>query len=150
MTDWLEHSFQIEVNIPIDRVWNIWADIEKMPQWMDWIASVKVSEDDPNLSRWTLAALGLEVNWQSRLTRVLPYQIIQWESVDGLSNRGAVRFYDRKESTIVKLTIGYGIPGVVGKLMDNLFLGRFVESTLKADLERFREYAIELGKEVED
>ncbi|MGB7274189.1 MAG: hypothetical protein WBC69_12890, partial [Geitlerinemataceae cyanobacterium] len=79
--------------------------------------------------------------------RVVPHQIIQWESIDGLTNRGAVRFYDRPDNTIVKLTVAYGIPGMVGQLMDNLFLGRLVESTLRSDMERFREYVL---KEADD
>jgi len=74
----------------------------------------------------------------------VPNQIIQWESVDGLPNRGAVRFYDRQGSSIVKLSVAYAIPGLLGQLMDNLFLGRVVESTIQADLERFREYALNL------
>jgi uncharacterized membrane protein len=72
----------------------------------------------------------------------VPHQIIQWESVDGLPNRGAIRFYGKGDRSIVKLTIAYAIPGFLGKLMDNLFLGRVVESTIQADLERFREYAL--------
>jgi uncharacterized membrane protein len=77
----------------------------------------------------------------SRILKVVPEQIIQWESVDGLPNRGAVRFYDRHGKSIVKLTVAYGIPGILGQVMDNLFLGRVVESTIQADLERFRTYA---------
>jgi uncharacterized membrane protein len=138
MTDWLEHSIQMDVEAPIDPVWNWWADLERMPQWMSWIDAVNVSPDDPMVSRWTLKALNLELNWHARLTKVVPHQIIQWESIDGLANRGAVRFYDRKTTTVVKMTVAYGIPGIVGQLMDNLFLGRFVESTLRADMERFR------------
>ena len=53
---------------------------------------------------------------------------------------GAVRFYDRHESSIVRLSIAYSIPGVLGQLMDNLFLGKIVESTIQADLERFKVY----------
>ncbi len=71
---------------------------------------------------------------------MVPHQIIQWESIDGLPNQGAIRFYDRHSSSIVKLTVAYAIPGVLGKIMDNLFLGRAVESTIQADLERFRAY----------
>jgi uncharacterized membrane protein len=128
----------MDVEAPIDPVWNWWADLERMSQWMNWIDAVKVSPDDPMVSTWTLKALNLELNWHARLTKVVPHQIIQWESIDGLANRGAVRFYDRKTTTVVKLTVAYGIPGIVGQLMDNLFLGRFVESTLRADMERFR------------
>ena len=145
MADWLEHSVEVEVNAPIDHVWNLWSDLEQMPRWMKWIDSVKVLEDDPELSRWKLSTGGLEFSWQSRIQKVIPQQIIQWESIDGLPNRGAIRFYDRKGSSIVKLTVAYAIPGILGKIMDNLFLGRVVESTIRADLERFRTYATQTG-----
>ncbi|WP_250123416.1 SRPBCC family protein [Chroococcidiopsis sp. CCMEE 29] len=144
MADWLEHSVQIEVDAPIDLVWKLWSDLEQMPRWMKWISSVKVLEENPDLSRWKLNTGGLEFSWLSRIIKVVPHQIIEWESVDGLPNRGGIRFYDRKDSSIVKLTIAYAIPGILGKIMDNLFLGRAVESTLKADLERFRDYALKI------
>jgi uncharacterized membrane protein len=143
MPDWLEHSVQIEVDAPIDLVWSLWSDLEQMPQWMKWISSVKVLEDNPELSRWKLNTGGLEFTWLSRILKMVPQQIIQWESVDGLPNRGAIRFYDRHNTSIVKLSISYAIPGILGKIMDNLFLGRAVESTIKADLERFRDYALQ-------
>jgi uncharacterized membrane protein len=142
MTDWLEHSVQVEVETPVDHVWSLWSDLEQMPRWMKWIDSVHVLEDDPDLSQWKLASGNLEFQWLSRILKVIPNQIIQWESVDGLPNRGAIRFYDRGDCSIVKLTVAYAIPGLLGKLMDNLFLGRLVESTIKADLERFRQYAL--------
>ncbi len=143
MADWLEHTVQVEVETPLDVVWGLWSDLEQMPRWMKWIDSVKVREDDPDLSRWKLATGSLEFSWQSRIVKLIDHQIIQWESVDGLPNRGAIRFYDRGEHSIVKLSVSYAIPGFLGPLMDNLFLGRIVESTLEADLERFRTYALE-------
>ncbi|WNZ24568.1 hypothetical protein HJG54_18060 [Leptolyngbya sp. NK1-12] len=146
MSDWLEHTVQIEVETPINVVWDLWSDLEQMPKWMKWIESVKVVENDPDLSRWKLASGGFEFSWLSRVTRVVTHQIIQWESVDGLPNRGAIRFYDRGDHSIVKMTVAYAIPGILGKLMDNLFLGRIVESTLNADLQRFRELAVKTNQ----
>ena len=148
MTDWLEHTVQIEVDIPIELAWNLWSDLEQMPRWMKWIDSVEVLQDNPELSRWKLASGGFQFSWLSRITNLVPQQIIQWESVDGLPNRGAVRFYDRHNSSIVKLTVAYGIPGILGKIMDNLFLGNIVESTIQADLERFRDYALKSQQNV--
>lgn len=142
MSNWLEHSVQVEVEVPIDLAWSLWSDLEQMPRWMKWIESVRILEDNPDLSRWKLATGGLEFSWLSRILKIVPHQIIQWESVDGLPNRGAIRFYDRHGSSIVKLSVAYAIPGFLGQLMDNLFLGRVVESTIQADLERFREYAL--------
>ncbi|MDB9507579.1 MAG: hypothetical protein GPI96_18190 [Microcystis aeruginosa BS13-02] len=141
---WLEHSVEVEVDAPIDLVWDLWSDLEQMPQWMKWIESVKILDEEPELSRWKLASGGLEFTWLSRILKIVPHQMIQWESVDGLPNRGAIRFYDRHGRSIVRLTAAYAIPGWLGKLMDNLFLGRVVESTLQADLERFRLYALNI------
>ena len=143
MSDFLEHSVQVEVEAPIDLVWGLWSDLEQMPKWMKWIDSVKIPPDNPDISLWKLSAGGgLEFSWKSRIIKVIPNQIIQWESIDGLPNQGAIRFYDRQSSSIVKMTISYAIPGILGKLMDNLFLGRIVESTIQADLERFKVYAL--------
>ncbi|MDX2097972.1 MAG: SRPBCC family protein [Leptolyngbyaceae cyanobacterium bins.59] len=144
MGDWLEHSVQVEVEAPIELVWELWSDLEQMPRWMKWIESVKVLEDNPELSRWKLATGTLEFSWLSRILKQELHQIIQWESVDGLPNRGAIRFYDRHQGrSIVKLSVGYRIPGFLGQLMDSLFLGKAVESTIAADMERFREYAMQ-------
>ncbi|MGV2387543.1 MAG UNVERIFIED_CONTAM: SRPBCC family protein [Microcystis novacekii LVE1205-3] len=141
---WLEHSVQVEVDAQIDLVWELWSDLEQMFHWMKWIESVKILEEEPELSRWKLASGGLEFTWLSRIMKIVPHQMIQWESVDGLPNRRAIRFYDRHGRSIVRLTAAYAIPGWLGKLMDNLFLGRVVESTLQADLERFRLYALKI------
>jgi uncharacterized membrane protein len=141
MTDWLKHTVEVEVNIPVEFAWSLWSDLEQMPRWMKWIESVDILEDKPDLSRWKLASGSLEFSWLSRILKVIPNQIIQWESIDGLPNKGAIRFYNRHECSIVKLTIAYAIPGMFGKIMDNLFLGRVVESTIQADLERFKVYS---------
>jgi uncharacterized membrane protein len=144
VTDWLEHTVQVEVDIPIELAWNLWSDLEQMPRWMKWIDSVEVLKENPELSRWKLASGSFQFSWLSRILKLVPQQIIQWESVDGLPNRGAVRFYDRHGGSIVKLTVAYAIPGILGKLMDNLFLGRIVESTIQADLQRFKDYALKV------
>ncbi|NJN29191.1 MAG: hypothetical protein HC824_00985 [Synechococcales cyanobacterium RM1_1_8] len=143
MTDWLEHSVQVEVPTPVEHVWSLWSNLEQMPHWMKWIHSVTLSETDPSLSVWEMKANSFSFNWRSRILKLQPLQLIQWESVDGLPNRGAIRFYDRKDNSIVKLTVAYGVPGILVPLMATLSVGSVVESSLKADLERFRDYAIQ-------
>ncbi|HEY9738432.1 MAG TPA: SRPBCC family protein [Trichocoleus sp.] len=141
MSEWLDHSVLVDVDVPLETAWGLWSDLEQMPLWMKWIDSVTVLEEDPDLSRWKLASRGFEFTWLSRIVNLVPQQIIQWESVDGLPNRGAIRFYDRKGSTTVKLTVSYDVPGII-KWMDNLFLGRLVEAELQSDLDRFKQYAL--------
>ena len=141
MSEWLDHSVTVDVEVPVETAWALWSDLEQMPKWMKWIDSVTIPPDNPELSRWKLASGGFEFTWQSRITNLVEHQIIQWESVDGLPNKGAIRFYDRKEDgSTVKLTVSYAVPAII-RWMDNLFLGRFVDATLQADLNRFRDYA---------
>jgi uncharacterized membrane protein len=143
MSDWLEHSVQVEVPTPVDHVWSLWEDLERLPQWMKWLESVQIDPTNPELSNWKLKVGGFEFNWQSRIAKLVVNQIIQWESVEGLPNRGAIRFYDRKQSSIVRLTVAYSIPGFLRPLMDRNFLGGLVESALQTYLDQFRDYAID-------
>ncbi|MFN6219906.1 MAG: SRPBCC family protein, partial [Aphanizomenon sp.] len=101
MSEWLEHSVQVEVEVPIELSWGLWSDLEQMPKWMKWIDSVKISEDNPEISLWKLSTGGLNFSWKSRITKIISHQIIQWESVDGLPNQGAIRFYNRQSNSIV-------------------------------------------------
>ncbi len=141
---WLEHTVQVEINAPIYLVWNLWSDLEKMPRWMKWIDSVKVLKDSPQLSRWKFVYGSFQFTWLSRIQKLVLYQIIQWESVDGSPNRGAVRFYDRHDSTIMKFTVAYAIPGILARIMDNILVGRLVKSALQGNLEQFRDYASQM------
>ncbi|MEA5420476.1 SRPBCC family protein [Spirulina sp. CCNP1310] len=143
MSDWLEHSVQVEINAPMDLIWNEWSSFEKMPLWMKWIKSVEVRPDQPDLSRWTLNTGGLEFSWRARMLNVVEHQIIRWESVDGLPNKGAIRFYDRHDHSVVRLSVSYAIPSIL-KFLDSLFLGKAVEDTIQADLERFRTHILSL------
>ncbi|MEM9503682.1 MAG: SRPBCC family protein [Cyanobacteria bacterium P01_E01_bin.43] len=147
MADWLEHSVLVEVDAPIDLVWALWSDLEQMPRWMKWIESVNILAEDPDLSRWKLASGSFEFTWLSQITKLIDHQLIQWESVDGLPNRGGIRFYDHKGKSAVKLTVAYSIPSFLGKLMDGLFLGKVVESTLQADLQRFQDHVMQIQQQ---
>lgn len=141
MSEWLDHSVIVDVDVPVETSWDLWCNLEQMPKWMKWIDSVRIPPDNPELSEWKLASRGLEFTWRSKITNLVEHQIIQWEAIDGLPNKGAIRFYDRKEGqSSVKLTVSYAIPSII-KWMDGLFLGRLVEGTLQSDLNRFRDYA---------
>lgn len=138
---WLEHTCQVDVPLAIKPVWELWSDLQQMPNWMKWIRSVELLDSEH--SRWTLDTRGLIFSWTSKTHTVIPHQMIAWQSVDGLPNRGALRFYDRKEAgTIVRLTVAYAVPGWLSILLDNGLIRNAVEGTLQADLNRFRDYAL--------
>jgi uncharacterized membrane protein len=139
MGRWLEHSVTTEIEAPVERVWDVWSDLEAMPRWMRWIESV-VTLDDPDLTDWTLAAQGFRFHWKARITMRVPGQQLHWQSVGGLPTKGAVRFYPLGgQRTAVKLTVSYELPAVLAPLMDPSIMGGIVTKELQANLDRFRD-----------
>ena len=139
MGRWLEHSVTTEIKAPVQRVWEVWSDLEAMPLWMRRIESV-VTLEDPDITDWTLAAQGFRFHWKARISQRVEAQQLHWESVGGLPTKGAVRFYPQGDSlTVVKLTVSYELPGVLAPLMEPSILGGIVTKELQANLDRFRD-----------
>ncbi|KAG0618403.1 hypothetical protein M758_4G061100 [Ceratodon purpureus] len=141
---WLDNSAQVEADVPLSEAWALWSNQGNVVNWMPWIAEVKVMEGKPNLSKWTLrySAFGqnFEFSWMARLLKPIQNQKIHWRSVDGLANRGAVRFYPRGPTSCgVELTISYEVPDVLAPFASGV--KPLVEGILKSDLERFAKYA---------
>ncbi|KAH9318691.1 hypothetical protein KI387_020460, partial [Taxus chinensis] len=87
---WQDCTARMEVGVPLSVAWELWSDREGLNRWMPWIASIKVSKDQPELSQWTLqySAFGqdLKFSWLARNMQPIHYQKIHWRSVDGLPN----------------------------------------------------------------
>lgn len=121
-----------------------------------WLKSVEVDAVDKSVSRWTLASRGVQVSWQARNTSVIAGELIAWQSMDGLANRGAVTFEDvpppapaspagrpgagraPPAATAVTLSVAFDVPGFIAAVLDNAVVGKYVEQTLLADLRRYR------------
>ena len=139
MGRWLEHTVTTEVRASVDKVWEVWSDLEAMPKWMLWIESVRTL-DDPDLTNWILAAQGFRFTWKARITQRVEAQQLHWQSVGGLPTKGAVRFYqEAPDRTVVKLTVSYELPGVLAPLMEPSILGGIVVKELQSNLDRFRD-----------
>lgn len=142
---WLDSKAVVEApTIPLPLAFELWSDRELIPNWMPWIASVKVQEDKPELSKWTLryTAFGqdLEFSWLARNLQPIQQQKIHWRSVDGLENRGAVRFFPKGPNGCkLEMTISYECPNILVPVASSL--SPLVEGILLADLERFVTFA---------
>ncbi|GJP43849.1 hypothetical protein CLOM_g3254 [Closterium sp. NIES-68] len=131
-------------NIPLSLAYGLWSDRELVPNWMPWITSVKVLKETPEFSEWTLkyTAFGrdLEFSWLSKQLTPIVNQKIQWRSVDGVPNRGAVRFFPRGPNGCkVEMTLTYQCPDILVPVMASL--SPLVENIIQADMDRFVDYA---------
>nr|XP_018681455.1 PREDICTED: uncharacterized protein LOC103986268 isoform X2 [Musa acuminata subsp. malaccensis] len=108
--EWQDCSSEIEVDVPCSVAYDCYSDREMIPKWMPFISSVKVLQDKPDLSRWALKyevfGRDVEFSWLARNLQPIPNQKIHWRSLEGLPNRGAVRFFPKGPSSCrIQLTI---------------------------------------------
>ncbi|XP_044503952.1 uncharacterized protein LOC123224380 [Mangifera indica] len=141
---WQDCTVRTEIDVPVSVAYNCYSDREAIPRWMPFISSVKVLEDKPNLSQWSLKykAFGrdIEYSWLARNLQPIPNQKIHWRSLEGLPNRGAVRFFPKGPSScIVELTVSYEVPQLLFPVASAL--QPFLESLLRRGLERFAKVA---------
>ncbi|XP_068493455.1 uncharacterized protein [Phaseolus vulgaris] len=142
--EWQDCTVKMQIDVPISVAYACYSDREAIPKWMPFISSVKILPDKPDLSRWTLKykAFGrdIEFSWLARNMQPIPNQKIHWRSMEGLPNRGAVRFYPKGPSScLVELTVSYEVPQLLAPVASAL--QPFLEGLLQRGLERFATFA---------
>lgn len=142
--EWQDCMVKMEVDVPVSVAYKCYSDREAIPEWMPFISTVKILEDKPDLSRWSLKykAFGqnIEYSWLARNMQPTPNQKIHWRSLEGLPNRGAVRFFPKGPSScIIELTVSYEVPQLLVPVASAL--KPFLENLLAQGLERFATFA---------
>jgi uncharacterized membrane protein len=86
----LENSAGVTVNTPIEAAWDLWEEKERIPNWMPWISDIRVLEEDPSLSEWTLSTFQFnrqwEIKWVAKNLTPIKYQKVQWQRRDFYSS----------------------------------------------------------------
>ncbi|RZC56070.1 hypothetical protein C5167_014921 [Papaver somniferum] len=142
--EWQDCTVKMDIDVPVSTAYNCYLDREAIPRWMPFISTVKVLEDKPDLSRWSLKykAFGqdIEFSWLARNMQPIPNQKIHWRSLEGLPNRGVVRFFPKSPtSCTVELTVSYEIPQILTPVSSAL--KPLLENLLVRGLERFTKVA---------
>ncbi|KAL1206263.1 hypothetical protein V5N11_011127 [Cardamine amara subsp. amara] len=142
LMEWQECKVKMEVEVPVSVAYGLYSERESIPRWMSFISSVKILNDKPNLSRWTLKynAFGqnLEYSWLAKNLQPLPNQKIHWISLQGLPNRGTVRFFPLGPSSCeVELTFAYEVPLLL--IPFATALQPLMQGLIKNSLEQFAE-----------
>ncbi|CDY15248.1 BnaC05g01270D [Brassica napus] len=139
--EWQDCTVKMEVDIPVSVAYNFYLDRESFPKWMPFISSVEVLKDKPDLSRWSLKynAFGQDIKSYSFCvlsSKPTPNQKIHWRSLEGLPNKGSVRFFPKGPSScLVELTVSYEVPALLTPVASAL--RPFLETLLRGGLERF-------------
>jgi len=128
----------IEIDAPVERVFDLFSDFENFPRWMSNIKDVHYT--GRRFSRWTARApLGTSVEWEAETTIFEPDRRIAWRTVRGdVNTNGEVIFEStRRGTTLLRVILGYEVPaGRLGALIASLF-GKNPEQELEEDLQHF-------------
>jgi uncharacterized membrane protein len=101
----------IEVEAPVDKVYEYWSDLENLPKFMTNIEEVR--NTGPDTSHWRIRGpLGATVEFDARTTQDRPNEAIGWNSVDGsVQTSGQVRFREAGPNrTRVEVQMNYADP----------------------------------------
>jgi uncharacterized membrane protein len=133
----------IIVKSEVDSVYQLWANFENFPHFMQNIKSVKKTGE--NTSEWTMAGpMGTKVKWDAEMTRKEENKRIAWSSKDRkgtITTSGQVTFNplpdDETEITVV---LQYKAPaGKLGEAAAKLLTNP--KARLEEDLRNFKAFA---------
>jgi len=126
----------INVNEPVQTVYNQWTRFEDFPRFMEGVERV-TQLDDTHL-HWVANIAGKTIEWGATISEQIPDKRIVWYSDNGAVHSGMVSFNPVGPAlTRVTLRIDYEPEGVVEEVGDKLgFFSRRVEG----DLKRFKKF----------
>jgi len=134
---------KLEVDAPIETVYNQWTQFEEFPVFMEGVQEVQQMGDER--LHWVAEVGGEHKEWYARITRQVPDEVIAWESEGGAGVDGTVIFHPLESGhTEVELHMGYEAEGLKEQVGGALgFLSRMVDG----DLKRFKTYVEQRGVE---
>jgi uncharacterized membrane protein len=121
----------VQVDCPVDVVYNQWTQFEDFPQFMAGVKEIK-QIDDTHV-RWHAEVWGKDKEWDAEITEQVPDKHIAWRSISGdAPNAGEVRFEPvSADKTRVHLTMEYEPQGAMENIGDALgAMDRRVQSTV--------------------
>lgn len=110
----------LEVDAPIEEVFELWRDFQNVPRFMRHVS--EITQLDEERSRWVVEGpAGTPIEWDAELTVCLPNELLGWKTLPGqlVEQAGTIGFAEAPEGkTRVDIQMSYSPPaGVLGRLV---------------------------------
>lgn len=136
----------ITVDVPVETAYETWTAFEEFPRFMTGIE--EVSREGPKQLHWRGKVAGRRKEWDARVVEDAPGQRVAWETVSGADNNGTVQFEDMGGfRTEVTLRMEIEPESTIEDIAAWLGL---IENRVEKDLENFKAYVEEPGREPEE
>ena len=126
----------IDIDLPLQTVYNQWTRFEDFPLFMEGVTGVK--QLDPHRVEWQVKLGWREKTWQAEIIEQEPDACIAWHSIQGVETSGRVDFGSMgAKCTRIYLHLNYEPEGIIEKAAAVLGL---VKARVACDLQRFKEF----------
>jgi uncharacterized membrane protein len=138
-----QHTHTLEVDCPVRTVYDQWTQFETFPEFMEGVRAVRQVDDTH--SAWDVEIAGIERHFDATVVEQVPDRVVSWTTTDGAMHAGQVRFTPLDPArTEVTLSLDFEPEGLAEKSGEALGI---VDSRVKGDLKRFKEFIEERGVE---
>jgi len=136
----------ININAPVERVFELWSNYQNFPRFMSNVREVRSIGE--GRSHWIVAGpAGVPVEWTAEITEMVPNKLLAWRSIAGsaIDHAGVIHFEPNRESgTRVHIRLCYNpLAGAIGHAVVRIF-NSDPKSEMDADLVRMKTF-IETG-----
>lgn len=138
----------VHIKAPVAQVYALWENFDNFPAFMTHVRRVQRLDDgrqEPRW-RWTVAAAGLEFEFDTVTTAREPERFLAWRTEPGsmIQHAGRVRFQPENGGTVVDIKMTYDpVAGALGHALARL-LGADPKRQMDDDLMRLKTY-VETG-----
>jgi uncharacterized membrane protein len=130
------HTASVDVNRPIDVVYNQWTQFESFPEFMEGVERID-QRDDTHL-HWVIKVGGISREFDATVTEQHPEERVAWKSDSGPDHAGVVTFHRLDDdNTRVTTQMDVDPEGFVENVADKLGI---LKARVSGDLERFKKF----------
>ena len=130
------HTASVDVNRPIDVVYNQWTQFESFPEFMEGVERID-QRDDTHL-HWVIKVGGISREFDATVTEQHPEGRVAWKSDSGPDHAGVVTFHRLDDdNTRVTTQMDVDPEGFVENVADKLGI---LKARVSGDLERFKKF----------
>ncbi len=130
----------IVINAPVEKVFGLLQDTERLPEWMPLLIDVSDIKGDGvgKTFKWTYKFIGIKFTGESKITEEVANQKVVTKSTAGIESVWTWKFTREGKGTKVDLLVEYTIPvPVLGKFAEPFVVKQGVKD-IKHTLETFK------------
>ena len=134
----------IEIDAPLEAVFNYIKDLENMPEWMTSCESHKITSEQKygvgTTTHCVMEQAGRIIEWDAVVTEYIENRKQAWHCDKPSKNDGIFEFEPTEEGTKVTFTMDYDLPySILGMIIDKLKVSKAIEKNVDEGLTKLKE-----------